>query len=33
MPNFNKKPAAVKLNTAAIIREEALLQKWEKWEE
>ena len=33
MPNFDKKPAAVKLNTAAIIREEALLQQKEKKEE
>jgi hypothetical protein len=27
LPDFNSKPAAVKLNTAAIIREEALILK------
>ena len=32
MPDFNKKQAAVKLNTAAIIREEAQLQKQEQHE-
>ena len=29
VPNFNKKPAAVKLNTAAIVREEAQLVRQE----
>ena len=32
MPDFNKQQAAVKRNTAAIIREEAQLQKQEQHE-
>lgn len=33
MPDFEKKPAVVKLNTAAIVREEALIQKQQIKEE